>query len=222
MAARRGLNKGRGLGSLIPQKIKTENSGNKESSIREESAEKSAGSKKTAGASEKTEVKSVKKDMSKTSDKNKVSAAEKKTGTATNESTLKLRISQIVPNQEQPRKDFSEETIKELADSIRQYGILQPLLVQKNDNYYEIIAGERRWRAAKLAGLKEIPVIIRELSKQEQMEIALIENIQREDLNPIDEAKAYKKLLVEFNLTQDELAERVSKSRTAITNTMRH
>ena len=130
-------------------------------------------------------------------------------------------INQVEPNRNQPRKEFDEQALKELADSIRQYGVLQPLLVQKKEDYYEIVAGERRWRAAKLAGLKEVPVIMRELTRQEQMEISLIENIQREDLNPIEEARAYAQLIDEFGLKQNELAERVSKSRTAITNSMR-
>lgn len=132
-----------------------------------------------------------------------------------------LRITEVEPNREQPRKKFDEDSLLELADSIRQFGVLQPLLVQKREGYYEIIAGERRWRAAKLAGLKEIPVIVKEFSEQQIVEIALIENIQREDLNPIEEALAYKRLLTEFHLKQDELAERVSKSRTAVTNAVR-
>lgn len=132
-----------------------------------------------------------------------------------------LRITEVEPNREQPRKKFDEDSLLELADSIRQFGVLQPLLVQKKEGYYEIIAGERRWRAAKLAGLKEIPVIVKEFSEQQIVEIALIENIQREDLNPIEEALAFKRLLTEFNLKQDELAERVSKSRTAVTNAVR-
>ena len=116
---------------------------------------------------------------------------------------------------EQPRKKFDEDALLELAESIKQYGVLQPLLVQEREDYYEIVAGERRWRAAKIAGIKEIPVIIKKLTRQEIMEISLIENIQREDLNPIEEALAFKRLLTEFNLKQDEVAERVSKSRTA-------
>ena len=130
-------------------------------------------------------------------------------------------MSLVEPNRDQPRKKFSEESLAELADSIRQYGIIQPLIVQDKNGYYEIIAGERRWRAAKLAGLKEIPIIIRDISQQEVMEISLIENIQRENLNPIEEALAYKRLLEEFNLKQEEVAKRVSKSRTAVTNSMR-
>lgn len=132
-----------------------------------------------------------------------------------------MRVSSIEPNRGQPRKKFDEESIAELADSIKKYGILQPLLVQKQGDYYEIVAGERRWRAAKEAGLKEIPVVIKEYTKQQAMEIALIENVQREDLNPIEEAQAYQQLLQEFDLTQEEIAERVSRSRTAITNCMR-
>lgn len=132
-----------------------------------------------------------------------------------------VKITMVEPNREQPRKNFDEDALQELADSIKQFGLLQPILVQDRKDHYEIIAGERRWRAAKLAGLKEVPVIIRNLTEQEIVEISLIENIQRENLNPIEEAQAYKKLLTEFNLKQDEVAERVSKSRTAVTNSMR-
>lgn len=132
-----------------------------------------------------------------------------------------LKLSQVEPNRDQPRKQFDEEALNELAESIKRYGIIQPLLVQKREDYYEIIAGERRWRAAKLAKLKEVPVIVKDYSDQEIMEISLIENIQREDLNPIEEAQAYKRLLTEFNLKQDEVAERVSKSRAAVTNSIR-
>ena len=132
-----------------------------------------------------------------------------------------LKLSDIEPNREQPRKNFDKEALQELADSIKQFGIIQPIVVQKKDDYYEIIAGERRWRAAKLAKLKEVPVIIKEYSNREVMEIALIENIQRKDLNPIEEALAYKSLIDEYSLKQEELANRVSKSRTAIANSMR-
>lgn len=132
-----------------------------------------------------------------------------------------MNINKVEPNRDQPRKKFDEDALLELSESIKQFGVLQPLLVQKRDDYYEIIAGERRWRAAKLAGIKEVPVIVKQLTEQEIMEISLIENIQREDLNPIEEALAYKRLLTEFNLKQDEVAERVSKSRTAVTNAMR-
>ena len=127
----------------------------------------------------------------------------------------------IEPNREQPRKKFDEDALQELSESIKQYGILQPLLVSDKKDYYEIVAGERRWRAAKMAGLKEVPVVVKEFSTQEIVEISLIENIQREDLNPVEEAMAYKRLIDEFHLKQDEIAERVSKSRTAVTNSMR-
>lgn len=137
------------------------------------------------------------------------------------ERSVLIKMSMIEPNREQPRKQFGEDALLELAESIKQFGILQPLLVQKKGDYYEIIAGERRWRASKLAGVKEVPVIIKEFSDQEAVEISLIENIQREDLNPIEEAVAYKRLMEEFHLKQDAIAERVSKSRTAVTNSMR-
>lgn len=132
-----------------------------------------------------------------------------------------VHISDIEPNKSQPRRRFDEDSLQELADSIKQYGIIQPLIVQKKEKYYEIIAGERRWRAARMAGLKKLPVIIKDYSPQEAIEIALIENIQREDLNPIEEAQAFHRLIQEFKLKQDELADRVSKSRTAVTNSMR-
>ena len=134
---------------------------------------------------------------------------------------LMVKVTSIEPNREQPRKDFNEEAMGELAESMKVYGVLQPLLVQKKGDYYEIIAGERRWRAAKLAGLKEVPVVIRQYTKQQTMEIALIENVQREDLNPIEEAKAYQRLIQEFELKQEEIAARVGKSRVTITNSMR-
>ena len=132
-----------------------------------------------------------------------------------------MKINEVEPNRDQPRKNFDEDALLELSDSIKQFGVLQPLLVRKRKDYYEIIAGERRWRAAKLAGVKEVPVIEKEYTDQEILEIGLIENIQRENLNPIEEAIAYKRLLEEFKLKQDEVAERVSKSRTAVTNSMR-
>ena len=132
-----------------------------------------------------------------------------------------VKITMVEPNREQPRKNFDEDALLELSESIKQFGLLQPILVQDRKTYFEIVAGERRWRAAKIAGLKEVPVIVRNLTEQEIVEISLIENIQRENLNPIEEAMAYKRLLTEFDLKQDEVAERVSKSRTAVTNSMR-
>lgn len=137
-----------------------------------------------------------------------------------NKETL-VKITKVEPNRDQPRKNFNEDALEELAESIKQFGLLQPIIVQDKKDHYEIIAGERRWRAAKIAGLKEVPVIIKNLSEQEIVELSIIENIQREDLNPIEEALAYKRLLTEFSLTQDQVAERVSKSRTAVTNAMR-
>lgn len=133
-----------------------------------------------------------------------------------------IDINKIEPNSNQPRKNFNEDKIHELAESIKQHGLIEPLIVQKGKKgFYTIIAGERRWRAAKLAGLKEVPVVIKDYSPQEIMEVALIENIQREDLNPVEEAKAYQNLIKEYNLKQEEVAERVSKSRSAITNSLR-
>ena len=146
---------------------------------------------------------------------------ESKDVAAVNSGVQVLKINDVVPNRDQPRKNFDEDALLEHSDTIKQFGVLQPLLVRKRKDYYEIIAGERRWRAAKLAGVKEVPVIEKEYTDQEILEIGLIENIQRENLNPIEEAIAYKRLLEEFNLKQDEVAERVSKSRTAVTNSMR-
>ena len=147
--------------------------------------------------------------------------SEKNEDSANSTGEIMVKINEVEPNREQPRKDFDEDALMELADSIKQFGILQPLLVQKKKDYYEIIAGERRWRAAKIAGIKEVPIIVKNYTEQEIVEISLIENIQRENLNPIEEAMAYKRLLEEFSLKQDEVAERVSKSRTAVTNSMR-
>ena len=148
------------------------------------------------------------------------SKSSKKETTNINPDTY-VDINKVEPNREQPRKHFDEDALLELSESIKQFGLIQPIIVQDRKTYYEIIAGERRWRASKLAGLKKVPVIIKNYTEQEIVEISLIENIQREDLNPIEEAKAYKRLMSEFNLKQDEIAERVSKSRTAVTNSMR-
>lgn len=141
--------------------------------------------------------------------------------TSLSEKVVHLRISLVEPKRDQPRKYFDDQSIEELADSISQFGIISPLLVQKKDDYYEIIAGERRWRAAKRAGLKEVPVIIKDLSDREAVEISLIENIQREDLNPMEESRAYERLVKEYGLSQEEVAKRVSRSRSAVTNSMR-
>ncbi len=141
--------------------------------------------------------------------------------TALGDGVRRVKITEVEPNRDQPRKEFNKEALEELADSIKQFGVIEPIVVQQKDNRYEIIAGERRWRAAMIAGLKEIPVVIKTFTRQEILEISLIENLQREDLNPIEEAVAFKKLMTEFNLTQEEVAVKVSKSRTAVTNSMR-
>lgn len=182
------------------------------------SATKSTSAKKAA---EKPATKSATKSTS-----TKKAAEKPATKTTTKKATEKpaeqfLPINKVEPNRDQPRKVFDEDALNELAASIKIYGVLQPLLVQKEKDYYRIIAGERRWRAAKIAGLKKVPVIIKELSEKEILEISLIENLQREDLNPIEEAEGYQKLLQEFEMTQEDLAQRVSKSRSAITNTIR-
>lgn len=159
------------------------------------------------------------KKLSTKTDENVEKSVDKKNHSLQN--AVMLKIVEIEPNREQPRKNFDEEALEELADSIRQYGVLQPLLVKPVDQHYEIIAGERRWRAAKLAGIRELPVIIRDDSKEKIMEISLIENIQRENLNAIEEAQAYQKLLTEFGYRQEDLAAKISRSRTAITNRLR-
>ena len=159
--------------------------------------------------------------LGETKTKKEIAVKSKTETTEGKEPQILVKITKVEPNREQPRKNFNEDALQELADSIKQFGLLQPILVQDRKDYYEIIAGERRWRAAKLAGLKEVPVIIRNYTEQEIVEISLIENIQREDLNQIEEAHAYKRLLTEFHLKQDEVAERVSKSRAAVTNSIR-
>lgn len=136
-------------------------------------------------------------------------------------SVVMLKISQVEPNRNQPRKNFNEDSLQDLAESIKLHGILSPLLVKDRNDYYEIVAGERRWRAANIVGLKEVPVLIGDWTEQEILEISIIENLQREDLNPIEEAQAYDRLIKEFHLTQDEVAEKVSKSRTVIANSVR-
>ncbi len=197
MTAKRGL--GKGLGAIFGEDVVRENKTNYGTNVsRETSEHQDYGDQKEK--------------------------AESKGKQAENEVVGKeyfLKLSQIEPNSEQPRKNFDAEQIRELADSIRKYGVLQPLLVQKKNDHYEIIAGERRWRAAKEAGIKEVPVVIKEYSRQQAMEISLIENIQRTDLNPVEEAQAYQKLIRDFGLTQEEIAERVSKNRATITNSIR-
>ncbi|MCR5545107.1 MAG: ParB/RepB/Spo0J family partition protein [Lachnospiraceae bacterium] len=152
-------------------------------------------------------------------------AGTKKSGnsseTSASEGWVNLDINKVEPNREQPRKQFDEDKLLELSESIKKHGIIEPIVVVKRDDYYQIIAGERRWRASKMAELKEVPVRIMDLTEEQIVQISLIENIQREDLNPIEEALAYKRLIDEFNYKQDEVAEIVSKSRTVITNSMR-
>ena len=189
---------GRGLDALFPEK---------------KSAVKESVKKATVKTENKTVVPEKTTDDT-TEESNRSTIGHKKTA-------MIVKISSVEPNVNQPRKQFDEDALLELSESIKQYGVLQPLIVSDKKDYYEIIAGERRWRAAKLAGLKEIPVIVKEFSEQELVEISLIENIQREDLNPVEEAMAYKRLIDEFHLKQDEIAERVGKSRTAVTNAMR-
>lgn len=175
---------------------------------------------KTASNKE-TVKKPAVKDQQKTKQDLSVSSATEEKISEEKKSAFLVKISSVEPNLSQPRKQFDEDALVELSESIKQYGVLQPLLVTDKNGYYEIIAGERRWRAAKLAGLKEVPVIVKEFNEQELVEISLIENIQREDLNPVEEAMAYKRLIDEFHLKQDEIADRVGKSRTAVTNSTR-
>ncbi len=191
-------------------------------------AKKSSGTKEKAAEEKKTFIKEAEEEtvIANTKEEDLNAAVntpdtEAADAPVTDKSVVMIRLSDVEPNKDQPRKYFEEDALTELADSIQQFGVIQPLLVQKKGDFYEIIAGERRWRAAKLAGLKEIPVIIKEYSDQELVEISLIENIQREDLNPIEEAQAFQRLSEEFGLKQDEVAEKVSKSRTAVTNSLR-
>ena len=216
MASRKGL--GRGLDSIIP-KYRNDDSQPKESGKTETTGQSLKEKTKTDSSSDQKRASGSKKPViNKTVSTGKEHPSEE---TENKSGYITVRLSKVEPNQAQPREEFNEDALQELAESIRQVGILSPLIVQKRGDRYEIIAGERRWRAARLAGLKEVPVIVKDLSDREILEVSLIENIQREDLNAIEEAKAYRRLMEEFHLKQDELAERVSKSRTAITNTMR-
>ncbi len=191
---------GRGLDAFFPDRTSAVKESTRKTTTKTVKAEKKTGeTEKEAG--------------------NTVAAKRKTAGSKSG--AMFVKISSVEPNINQPRKQFDEDALLELSESVKQYGILQPLLVSNKKDYYEIIAGERRWRAAKLAGLKEVPVIVKEFTDQELVEISLIENIQREDLNPVEEAMAYKRLIDEFHLKQDEVAERVGKSRTAVTNSMR-
>ena len=251
MAKGRGLNKGRGLGALIPKAAEPEikvsaaaaaesaepeskKSGTAEpKEVESQAAEPKNGKSKAAetktvesqaieskdgksGAAEPQNTETVSRDSAKTESK----SAETNTADAAEE-VITVRLTEVVPNREQPRKRFDEASIEELAASIREHGIVTPLLVQKKGKYYELIAGERRWRAAKLAGLKKVPVLLRTFSEEQAAEIALIENIQRENLNAMEEALAFRRLQEEFSLRQEDIAKRVSRSRSAITNSLR-
>lgn len=204
MAKRGGL--GRGLDSLIPNRVSQKKQ-------QEEQQEKSSLKDKPE---DRQEVQVPVPETSPKTGSAKTTAQNEK-----GEAVIKLRLSLVEPKRDQPRQYFDDHSIDELADSISQYGIISPLLVQKKDQYYEIVAGERRWRAAKKAGLKEVPVIIKNLSDREAVEISLIENIQREDLNPMEEARAYERLVKEYGLSQEEVSKKVSRSRSAVTNSMR-
>lgn len=218
MAAKGGLGRGlngggKGINSLIPPL-----SERKEQKIKTDATSEKTKKKETVSTGRISKGKASVKNVDTAEPKEKLVEAEK---TVEVPADQYLKIADLEPNREQPRRMFDEEALLELADSIRQYGVLNPVLVQKKGDYYEIIAGERRWRAAKLAGLKEVPVVIKSFTDREAVEVSLIENIQREDLNPMEEAQAFKRLIEEFGLKQEEVAERVSKSRTAITNSMR-
>ncbi|MGI6118920.1 MAG: ParB/RepB/Spo0J family partition protein [Bilifractor sp.] len=243
VAAKRGLNKAKGLSSLIPQNYSVEKKNSEQGNIEKkavpgENSGFSASSEQPgysssdspdepSGAIAYSDNKSKDpeevNEISVSSGKNDISP--QNSGNDPDENTsdgvVELRISEIVPNKDQPRQKFDEKALDELADSIRQFGVIQPLLVQKNGKYYEIIAGERRWRAARKAGLKTVPAVIRDFSERETVEVSLIENIQRQDLNAIEEAKAYKRLIEEFSMTQEEISARVSKSRPSIANSLR-
>ena len=212
MAKKRHGGLGRGLDALIPQERLQE-------PIKEETKSITPVEQQSVNGLEETADQIMQTGSSKETADRQLSQMDR--DPASESGVRTLRLSQIDPNRSQPRQNFEDEALEELADSIRQFGVLQPILVQKKGNRYEIIAGERRWRASRKAGLTEIPAIIRDYSDQETLELSLIENIQRQDLNPIEEAKAFRRLLDEFSLRQEDLAARVSKSRTAITNSMR-
>ncbi len=219
MAAKRTGGLGRGLDALIPAKNKSKNGEVAERT--EEKKQKTSSEMKKPKKKEESAREKIKNTESPEIQVILEEPARKPEEEKKNQGETVVKLSSVEPNRAQPRKRFNEDALVELSDSIKKYGVIQPLLVSNKGDFYEIIAGERRWRAAKMAGLKEIPVIVKELTDQEAVEISLIENIQREDLNPIEEAKAYKRLMDEYQLKQDEIAERVSKSRTTITNSMR-
>lgn len=220
MAAKGGLgrglnNKGLGIDALIGSRPVTKKKTESEKAESIETKTETVSNKKT----DKTNMASTKK-ISETKKQEKVKEVVKEVIKEVKAEEY-VNISLVYPNKNQPRKAFDEEALSELAESIKNYGIISPIIVKKNDDFYEIIAGERRWRAAKLAGLKQVPVIVREYDEQAAAEISIIENIQRENLNPIEEAKAYRRLMDDYSLKQDEIAEKVAKSRVFITNSLR-
>lgn len=220
MAAKGGLgrglnNKGLGIDALIGSRPVTKKKTESEKAESIETKKETVSNKKT----DKTNTTSTKK-ISEMKKQEKVKEVVKEVIKEVKAEEY-VNISLVYPNKNQPRKAFDEEALLELAESIKNYGIISPIIVKKNDDFYEIIAGERRWRAAKLAGLKQVPVIVREYDEQAAAEISIIENIQRENLNPIEEAKAYRRLMDDYSLKQDEIAEKVAKSRVFITNSLR-
>lgn len=211
MAVKRGL--GKGLDSMIPVRRTQSNEGpDKKEEVIDQKAPTTESPAPLEGGQKEGE-------LSSNADAN-VSSGEDNIIQKSDQIQI-VKISSVEPNKQQPRKNFDEDSLEELAGSIQQHGVLQPILVVRKDDYYEIIAGERRWRAAKIAGLTEIPIIVKEMTEIEKVEVSLIENIQREDLNPIEEAKAYQQLIEVFHLKQEDLAQRVSKNRSTITNAMR-
>ncbi len=223
MAVKRTGGLGRGLDALIPAKRSANGGAGKNTQSTGTAEKKQPKPKTTKPATEKTKSlleEELEEHFPETVEETAAVENEKAEEKGSSKEMM-VKISSVEPDREQPRKNFDEDALNELSESIKQYGVLQPLLVTDKKDYYEIIAGERRWRAAKMAGLKEVPILVKDFTDQERVEISLIENIQREDLNPIEEAMAYKRLMEEFHLKQDEIAERVSKSRTAVTNSMR-
>lgn len=217
---RKGL--GKGLGAYFGDDLMMASTSENSAVVSRETKRKAKTADKGEEAGKKAAAAGNSREVSEKMDGKTTESASAGAGEEDKQTTVSvLSLSLIEPNREQPRKVFDEEQLRELAESMKKYGVLQPLLVQKRQGYYEIVAGERRWRAAQMAGLREVPVLVRDYTRQKSMEVALIENLQRQDLNPVEEAMAYQQLMEEFRLTQEEIAEKVSKSRAAITNTIR-
>ena len=226
MARKHGL--GRGLDALIPQNHAEEQEDQRETADNEMDrgadgkSEKSAATGESAGSGSAMELqRGIKADKKEKASISNIGSPSENTAARSDSGPLLVRTTRVEPDKNQPRKNFDQESLEELAASIQKYGIIEPLVVRQEGDHYVIIAGERRWRAAKLAGLKEIPVVIGDYNARMTAEIQLIENIQRKDIDPIEEASAYQRLIEEFGLTQEEVAEAVAKSRTAVTNTLR-